>query len=156
MVRVTYVGLGSRDAAVSAFDALLPHVLGIRALQAKCWPWSADDKALQIAIEGLEDAAYHFTRRPFYFEATRVERQHGQNFYEGLGERAAAIAAFETLSPYARALGALQQRCRPFGRDYLALDIPRLCLDSAAYHFTKEAHFYGAKADSAGPIRRWP
>jgi hypothetical protein len=156
MVRVTYVGLGGHDAAVSAFDALLPHVLMVRALQAKCWPWSADDRALQVAIEGLEDAAYHFTRRPHYFEPTHVERQHGQNFYEGLGDGAAAIAAFETLAPYARALAAMQQRCRPFGRDYLALDIPRLCLDSAAYHFTKLAHFYGAKADSAGPIRRWP
>lgn len=152
MVRVTYTGLGGKEAAVTVFDGLLPHVLAIRALQAKCWPRGPDDMALEIAVDGLESAAFHFTRRPLYFDATRVQRNHGQNFYEGLGDRAAAIRAFEGLTPYADRLRALQGRCRPFGRDYLALDIPRQCLGSAAYHFTKIDHFYGTKADSAGPI----
>ena len=156
MVRMTYPGLGDSRATVGTFDALTPHVLMIRALQQKCWPLGPDDMALQIAVDGLESAAYHFTRRPLYFAATRVQRQHGQNFYPGLGDRYAATAAFEGLAPYATSLGALQRHCRPFGRDYLALDIPRQCLGSSAYHFTRIAAFYGAKADSAGPIWRGP
>jgi hypothetical protein len=150
MVRVVYVGLGGRDAAVRTFDDLMPHVLAIRALQAKCWPMGPDDMALEIAIDGLESAAYHFTRRPLYFDQTRVARQ---NFYPGLGDRAAAIKAFDQLEPYAHRLSALRSSCRPYGRDWLALDIPCQCLDSAAYHFTRIAAFYGAQSDSAGPIR---
>lgn len=153
MVRITYTGLGDKEAAIREFDALKPHVLLIRALQAKCWPLGPDDMALEIAVDGLESAAFHFTRRPLYFDATRVQRQHGQNFYEGLGHRAAAIQAFEGLAPYASRLRALQGSCRPYGRDWMALDIPRQCLGSATYHFTKIAAFYGAKGDSAGPTR---
>lgn len=152
MVRVAYTGLGTRDAAIRAFDSLTPHVLVIRAMQAKCWPLGPDDMALQIAVNGLESAAFHFTRRPLYFDMTRVERQHGQNFYEGLGDRADCIQAFEGLEPYSKRLGALQHSCRPFGRDWMALDIPRQCLGSAAYHFTKLAAFYGARGDSSGPL----
>jgi hypothetical protein len=153
MVRMTYAGLGDRYAAVRTFDGLKPDVLLIRALQAKCWPLGPDDMALQIAVNGLESAAFHFTRRPLYFDTTRVQRQPGQKFFEGLGGQAAAVQAFEKLSPYAHRLRALQGQCRPFGRDWLALDIPRQCLGSAAYHFTRAAHFYGAKGDSAGPAR---
>lgn len=149
---MTYTGLGGKDAAVKTFDGLVPHVLFIRALQARCWPMGPDDMALQIAVDGLESAAYHFTRRPLYYDQTRVPRQHGQNFYEGLGDRAATIKAFDDLEPYARRLGTLRSSCRPFGRDWLALDIPSQCLGSAAYHFTKIASFYGAKNDSAGPV----
>jgi hypothetical protein len=152
-VRVTYVGLGGKEAAVQAFDALLPHVREIRDLQALCWPMGPEDSALEIAIDGLETAAYHFTRRRLYYDATRVQRDYGRNHYPGPGGRAEAIAAFERLRPYARALGDLQRRCRPFGRDYLALDIAKQSLDSAAYHFTRIEAFYGAKADSAGPLR---
>ena len=143
MVRVTYCGLGDARAAVSHFDALLPHVLVIRGWQARCHPMGQDDWALEIAIDGLETAAFHFTRRPFFFEATRPEREHGRNYYEGLGDRAACVAAFEGLAPYAEALRALKGRCRPFGRDYLALDIPMQTLDSAAYHFTRVPYFFG-------------
>jgi hypothetical protein len=153
MVRMTYVGLGSRDAAVRAFDALLPHVLILRGLQALCWPRGPDDLALEIAVDGLETAAYHFTRRRHYYDATRVVRDHGRNFYPGLGERADAIATFERLGPYCAELRRLQYRCKPYGRDYLALDIARQSLESAAYHFTRTASFYGAKGDSAGPSR---
>jgi hypothetical protein len=134
------------------FDGLTPHVLLIRALQAKCWHLGPDDLALEIAVDGLESAAFHFTRRPLYFDGTRVQRQHGQDFYEGLGDRGAAIQALESLGPLYDRLRALQSHCRPYGRDWMALDIPRQCLGSAAYHFTKIAAFYGAKADSAGPI----
>jgi hypothetical protein len=156
MVRVTYCGLGDEAACVRIFDALTPQVLTIRAMQARCRPLGADDGALQIAMEGLETAAYHFTRRPLYFDQVRLPREQGRQVYPGLGDRAAAVAAFETLEPYASRLGALQGHCRPFGRDWLALDIARQCLDAAAYHFTRDAGFYGARGDSAGPLRRWP
>lgn len=153
MVRMTYVGLGDRASAVRAFDGLLPHVLMIRDLQALCWPRGPDDMALEIAVDGLETAAHHFTRRRLYYDGTRVVRDHGRNFYPGLGDRAEAIAAFETLQPYCAALRQLQHACRPYGRDYLALDIAKQCLESAAYHFTRIEAFYGAKGDGAGPTR---
>lgn len=154
MVRMTYVGLGSRDSAVAEFDALLPHVLLIRRHQEKCWPRGPDDMALEIAVDGLETAAFHFTRRRLYYDRTRVVREHGRNFYPGLGDRVEAIASFGELRPYFQALGVLQHRCKPYGRDYLALDIAKQCLDSAAYHFTRIDAFYGLKGDGAG--RRAP
>jgi hypothetical protein len=153
MVHLSYPGLGTPDMAVRDFDGLLPYVLRIRALQAKCFPQGPDDMALQIAVDGLETAAFHFTRRRLYYDATRVRRDHGRNFYEGLGEPAEAIAALQDLAPYVACLRALQHKCRPFGRDYLALEIARQSLDTAAYHFTREASFYGARGDSAGPTR---
>jgi hypothetical protein len=61
MARVSYVGLGPPEAAVRTFDALLPYVLVIRALQAKCLPMGPDESALEIAVDGLEAAAFHFT-----------------------------------------------------------------------------------------------
>jgi hypothetical protein len=48
----------------------------------------------------------------------------------------------------------MQGRCRPFGRDYLALDIAKQTLESAAFHFTRVASFYGAWGDGAGATRR--
>jgi hypothetical protein len=153
MVARSYTGLGLALAAVAEFDKLLPHVQLIRALQEKCAPFSADDAALQLAVEGLQTAAFHFTRRPQYYEATRPVRQHGRNYYGGLGDEREAFAAFEQLIPYARELRFLQARCRPFGRDWLALEIPKKCLETAAYHFTKRGGFYGAGSDSAGRIR---
>jgi hypothetical protein len=156
VVRQTYAGLGGQDAAVRAFDGLLPHVLQIRALQAKCGPLGPDEMALQIAVDGLETAAYHFTRRRLYYDHTRIPRDHGRDHYEGLGEPAEAVAAFEALAPFARALAELQRRCRPFGRDYLALDIAKQSLDSAAYHFTRTETFYGSRSDSTGRVRPKP
>jgi hypothetical protein len=153
MVRLTYVGLGLVEAAVREFDALRPHVLVIRDMQAKCWPLGPDDMALQIAVDGLETAAYHFTRRRMYYEATKAEREHGRNYYEGLGERPEAWKAFDALAPYMADLRRLQGKCRPFGRDYLALDIAKQSLETAAYHFTQQAGFYGSKHDSSGPAR---
>ena len=48
---------------------------------------------------------------------------------------------------------AMQRKCRPFGRDYLALDIAKQGLETAAYHFTREAAFYGLQGDGAGATR---
>jgi hypothetical protein len=40
----------------------------------------------------------------------------------------------------------------------MAITIPAQCLDTAAFHFTRIPHFFGAKADSAGLydlLRTW-
>jgi hypothetical protein len=153
MVHRTRYGLGDRRAAVLEFDKLLPHVLQIRALQANCRPLGPEDEALQIAVDALETAAYHFTRRRLYYEVAGVQRDYGRNYYPALGDRAEAVAAFEGLAPYWVALTRLQGQCRPFGRDYLALDIAKQGLDTAAYHFTRIDHFYAARGDSSGPVR---
>lgn len=146
MVARTYYGLGPDP--VCEFDALLPHVLIIRELQARCAPMTADDYALQIAVDGVDTAAYHFTRRRHYYEGTKPNRPHGQNYFEGLGDRAATIAALDRLRPYHHALRLLQDRCPPFRRDYLALAIATLCLETCAYHFTQIDGFYGAGLNS--------
>lgn len=146
-------GIGPPGAAFRIFDDLTADVLLIRGMQAKCAQMDADDKALQIAVEGLETAAYHFTRRRLYYEQIKVDRPFGQNFFPGLGERAEVIATLDTLIPYAKRLRDLQWGCTPFGRDYLALDIPLLCLGTMAYHFTKIASYYGARGESGGPCR---
>ncbi|WP_156378336.1 MULTISPECIES: hypothetical protein [unclassified Phenylobacterium] len=39
----------------------------------------------------------------------------------------------------------MQQRCRPFGRDYHAIAIAIEALETTAYHFTRQAHFYAGK-----------
>lgn len=156
MVRVRYSGVGDQEAAIRLFDGLAAQVELIRALQANCWPRDPDDMALQMAVEGLETAAYHFTRRPRYYEGVRIPREHGRNFYPGLGDRESAIAAFAALKPLWAAVATVQQRCRPFGRDYLALEIAKHTLTSAAYHFTRIEAFFGAKSDSAGPVRAEP
>lgn len=132
------------------FDALTPHVLILRELQALCAPMGPDDMALAIVVDGLETAAFHFTRRPHYYEAARVQRVHGQNFFEGLGDLGSCIAAFDRLEPLMRELDRMKFSCRPFGRDYLALNIPQQCLGTAAYHFTRLEGFYGAQNDSTG------
>lgn len=149
MVHRTYVGVTD---PVRAFDALTPYVQIVRELQAKCHPLGVDDNALRIVVDGLETAAFHFTRRPLYYEAIRIERAHGQNYFPGLGDLADCITAFDRLEPLTRELSRLKFSCRPFGRDYLALNIPQQCLGTAAYHFTRLEGFYGARSDSAGPL----
>lgn len=146
MVARTYYGLGPDP--VAEFDALLPHVLIIRELQARCAPSSSDDYACQIAIDGLDTAAYHFTRRRHYFEGIKPPRAHGQNYFEGLGDRTAAVVELDRLRPYNQALRLLQDRCAPFRKDYLALAIATLCLETCAYHFTKIDGFYGVGLDA--------
>lgn len=152
MVHRTYYGLGPAEVAVREFEGLEPHVLELLSLQQECVTLGPDHMALGIALDGLETAAYHFTRRRNFYhalEATAARRPSNGR----LADREEARAAFQALSPYAERLLALRGRCRPFGRDYLALDIARQGLETAAYHFTREAHFYGAKSDSVGPIR---
>lgn len=150
MVARTYYGLGPPDIAVRAFDRLTPWVVELMAMQGECKPMGPDYMAMGVALDGLQTAAFHFTRRPhFYFQLERPAYREGNN---RLGDREAAMAAFDALTPYADALRLMKGGCRPFGRDYMAITIPLQCLETAAFHFTRVAHFYGAKADSAGPI----
>jgi hypothetical protein len=63
------------------------------------------------------------------------------------------VGDFEELRPLVAKLRAMQQKCKPFGRDWHAIAMAIAGLDSAAYHFVGVSAFYGASADSAGPIR---
>ena len=153
MVHRTYQGLGSGDDAVREFDGLAPYVTEMLALQQECTRLDAGYMAMGIALDALQTAAYHFTRRRYFYhplESAARERPAGNNRLSDLQQ---AIAAFEALTPYADHLRRLQGRCRPFGGDYMALDIARQGLESAAFHFTRQASFYGAKCDSAGRVR---
>jgi hypothetical protein len=129
-------------------------VVQLLALQGECKPHGPDYMAVGIALDGLQTTAYHFTRRRYFYHVIEEVRAGHREGNSRLSDRQEAIAAFRALTPYNDRLRALQGRCRPFGRDYLALDIARQSLESAAYHFTQEPSFYGAKHDSAGPIRR--
>jgi hypothetical protein len=153
MVHRTYYGLGPREHAVVEFEKLTPHAQTLIDLQGECAMMSADYMAMLVALNGLETAAYHFTRRPHFYHQLRdgAERQGDGN--GRLSDRTEAIKAFLALEPYNARLRALQGGCRPFGRDYAALEIARQCLDTAAYHFTREASFYGLRGDGAGPTR---
>ena len=156
MVRHTYYGLGGQESAVREFEGLTAYAADLVALRGDCEAGDLDDAALGIAFDGLETAAYHFTRRRNFYhvvEAGLVRRQGGNG---RLGERAEAVSAFQGLSPHVVKIRGLMSRCRPFGRDYLALKISIDSLETAAFHFTRVAAFYSAKADSAGPVRGAP
>jgi hypothetical protein len=58
-----------------------------------------------------------------------------------------AYAAFNELRPFWEKLGRLQQKCRPTSFDYALLGAVRKALDTAAFHFTGEATFYGSKLE---------
>lgn len=151
MVARTYVGLGPRDVAVKRFDSLAPHALKMLEIQADCVPMSPDDMAMGIALDSLEIAAFHFTRRRnFYFQLERPAYRANNGW---LRDPVAAAGAFDALVPYAADLRQLQSPCRPFGADYLALAIAMEGLDTASFHFTREARFFGATSDSSGPLR---
>lgn len=60
--------------------------------------------------------------------------------YIGLAD---PIREFEALRPYVDELRRLQRKCKPFGRDYLALAIALDAVETAAYHFTRRPSFYG-------------
>jgi hypothetical protein len=66
--------------------------------------------------------------------------------YTGLVD---AKGAFAGLKPMRERLIALQEKCRPFGSDYLILDAVKKALDTAAYHFTREPDFYAAKPEQS-------
>jgi hypothetical protein len=154
MAHRTYAGLGSHDAAIREFERLAPYVSEMLAMRAECVEFGPDHAAMGVPIEGIRTSAYHFTRRrDFYHELEARQRESAKGTNGRLGERSEAVAAFRALEPYNTALRLLQGRCRPFGRDYLALEIAKEGLETAAYHFTGEAAFYGARGDSAGPIR---
>jgi hypothetical protein len=152
MVRVRYTGLGQPEHAAQDFDALAPYALEMVAMRAECIPFGADWAAMGIALDGLESCAYHFTQNLVFRRLCEV--QHGHRPGNGrLGDRREAIAAFEALAPCVTRLRALQSRCRPLRRDYLAIDIAIQSLETAAFHFTRVATFYGSRMDSAGPVR---
>lgn len=154
MVHRTYIGLGTPDAAVREFDALAPHVVEMLTMQGECAANGPDHAAMGVALDGVQTAAYHFTRRPHFYHALLEQHRMSRRGANGrLSDRAEAITAFRALAPYHSALQGLQGRCRPFGRDYLALEVAKQGLDTAAFHFTGEAAFYGARGDSAGPTR---
>ncbi|MES2343660.1 MAG: hypothetical protein V4597_18480 [Pseudomonadota bacterium] len=149
MVARTYAGLGPPDAAVTKFNNLSPYVLQMMELQAECVQFSPDYLAISIALDGVETAAFHFTRRPHFY--SHLERPAAREGNGRLKDPKEAAAAFDALVPYANALRLMQGGCRPFGRDYMAIAIAQETLDSAAFHFTREARFFGSKSDSAGP-----
>ena len=119
-------------------------------MQAECLPLGPNLMAMGIALDGLDTAAFHFTRRrDFYFEIERPPHREGN---EWLNDRVAAAGAFQALDPYVHALRDLQFRCRPFGGDYLALALALEDLGTAVYHFIRETSFYGS-TDPSGPGR---
>lgn len=153
MVHRTYYGLGPLDAALREFDSLTPWAREMMGIRAECVPMGPDYMAMGIALDGLQTAAYHFTRRRHFYHQLEGEFAGPRPGNGRLADRSEAIAAFEGLGPYVEHLRRLQSRCRPFGRDWAALDIAKQSLESAAFHFTREANFYGSKSDAAGPLR---
>lgn len=150
MVARTYVGLGPRDAAIGSFNGLSPYVVELLDLQAECLPLGPDYMAMGIALDGLDTAAFHFTRRrDFYFQIERPPYREGNR---RLKDPVAAAAAFQALDPYVHALRDMRFRCRPFGADYMALTIALEGLDTAVYYFIRETSFYGS-TDPSGPVR---
>lgn len=66
-MRQTYVGMGDKEAAARAFEDLRPLVQRLREMQGRCKPFGRDYHAIAVALEGLDTAAYHFTRRPHFY-----------------------------------------------------------------------------------------
>lgn len=150
MVARTYVGLGPRDSAISSFNGLSPYVVEMLDMQAECLPLGPDYMAMGIALDSLDTAAFHFTRRrDFYFHIERPAHREGNG---RLKDPVAAAASFQALDPYVQALRGMQFRCRPFGADYMALAIALEGLGTAVYHFIRETSFYGS-TDPSGPVR---
>jgi hypothetical protein len=153
LVHRTYQGLGPLPSAIREFDALKPYATDLLELRRCCRYGSMDHQAIGIALDGLETAAFHFTRRRNFYHELEGAMDAAVDGNDRLADREEAVAAFRALTPHAERLGMLQMRCRPFGRDYLALGIAIQSLETTAFHFTREAHFYGARADSSGSIR---
>lgn len=148
MVQRTYQGLGSPEAAARDFEALRPYVRALWGLQASVGFFSRDGSALDVALTSLQTAAFHFTRRRDFY-GSRDPLPDAAD----LRDRACAAMVFEGLRPYAQALRTLQSRCRPFGRDWQALNVAVQGLETTAFHFTGVPHVYGSRGDSAGPVR---
>ncbi|ODT86695.1 hypothetical protein [Phenylobacterium sp. SCN 70-31] len=152
MVHRTYAGLGSPDLAIPAFNKLTPWAKRLLELQGQFDRFTAGWLAFGIAIEALETTAYHFTRRPRFYERLSEEMTPAPGT-SLLGQPAEVIKTFIGLTPYHDALISMLQQCRPMGRDYMAILIAKDGLDSAAYHFTREDRFFAPRSDSTGPIR---
>ena len=71
MVHRTYVGVSD---PVQRFEELTPFVQALRKMQFTCRPFGRDYHAIAIALDGLETAAYHFTRRPNFYGAKGEHR----------------------------------------------------------------------------------
>ena len=154
MVARTYYGLGPREVAIDKFNSLSPHVVDMLEMQAECLPLGPDYMAVGIALDGLDTAAFHFTRRrDFYFQLERPPYRDGNG---RMKSAEGAAEAFKSLAPYSNALRLMQSGCRPFGGDYMALAIAMEALGTAAFHFTRDATFYGSKFDSSGPLSGTP
>lgn len=152
MVHRTYTGIGRGDAAVGTFDALTPHARKLYWLQAECSFGTAEYAALAVAIRSLETTAYHFTqRRNFYHRFASEARAAVQPGNNRLSDPAEALKEFEALRPYNDALIRLRGRCRPFGPDYMALDIATQGLLTAVCHFTGDPELYAG--EWCGPFR---
>jgi len=148
MVHRTYAGLGPPEAAARDFEALRPYVRALWGLQTTVGFFSRDGSALDVTLSSLQTAAYHFTRqRDFYGSRDPL----GDTV--DLRDRDSVASVFEGLRTYAVALRRLQSRCRPFGRDWQAINVALEGLETTAFHFTGVAQFYGSRGDSAGPVR---
>ena len=64
MSKQTYTGVHEPK---TQFERLKPAVDIIRAMQRTCRPFGKDYMILGAAIDGLDTAAYHFTRHPGFF-----------------------------------------------------------------------------------------
>lgn len=148
MVHRTYLGLGTMEAAAREFEALRPQVRLLWGLQAQVGFFSADGSAIEVALDALQTTVFHFTRQAHFFG----ERDPAPAA-PSLTDRASAQSAFAALRPYHQRLRTLQGRCRPFGRDWQALNVALQGLETAAFHFTGTPQFYGSQGDSAGAVR---
>ena len=143
MVHRTYVGLGPPDHARRHFSDLTPWVLELKGLQAEFAAMTPDWLALNIALDALQTAAYHFTRRPdFFFDVEASAAGRASN--NRLRDRDEARAAFVALRPYAARLREMQLRCRPYGADYCVLALALDGLFTSAFHFTRDDKIYAA------------
>ncbi len=144
-----YSGLGAREQAAGTFEGMTPWARELKGLQQECDHLGSDWLAVGIAFDSLQTAAFHFTRRPYFYHQLEAEYPPQRKGDGRLKDAAEANKSFASLRSYERRLRELQTRCRPYGRDFNALDIARQGLGTAAYHFTGDPHFYGAKGDSS-------
>ena len=65
MTRVSYVGVLQPD---RAFEELRPLVEQVRAMRRRCREGSRDAAHLDAILAATNTAAYHFTRRPGFYD----------------------------------------------------------------------------------------
>lgn len=154
MAQQSYSSWKHLEIAVAAFEGLIPHVEMLRALQMECGDDLPDRNAFGIALDGLDTAAFCFTKRPHFYHQLDSKYPWPRTPSNGrLKELSEAIATFDALEPYRQALMRSSGQCQPFGRHYLAIQIPLHGLVTACYHFTRMPDFYSC-GDAAGPARR--